>query len=650
MPVFTPAYFTQQNKTLYEGNFNRYIRDLYLLGFSLQKSFKRNQKKRNGKNLKIAFRKFILDKITAESTESLQLTFNAQDYTIRLWNLLCFVVAWEDQGLSRDRAQKQLRQQIKHKRNLDRTIRQAIHAGLYAETVRLIVEIWAKEKTLLNANPKLKELAAQFEKLAEPAEEAESVNQQLINIISTWIQLLSEPEANRISSIPLEKQYANAARAIAFFKATPEKLLHSASLLCAFLSGLACGFISGGCIYLFLIGGTLMSPIAIMAISSLIFIAGFYANYRYFSKHISEFLLTCLKDGGVTEFVDTVGVRAQMSSWKKFFLIPALFVSLAVGISVAAFTVMSGVQIITTILPFLILLSPQAAAILLGVLAAVLCMSMSIIMFKAFVGVVSAFSFKTLYQTFASSIEKLSFINIVSYVIKAGIIGFSLFGLYYLCFAALSTLGVAFGPVLSLIVGWASFLGQIPFTIVTANAFCNFLGEFLTAQIKKINIFSVAQFEINVLPEKNESLLEKDSFFYSLIHGLYKASCIIFNALGNGILVVHQTVSSYLAGGACTFNSIACNLIHTDQTLQEQRDAADRSIIETLKKLESVTNARQDSQEKNTHACPENLVNKNPPPPAEQRSTMTIIAYFRVNQVTAPSAQTKQANNGPQPC
>ncbi len=122
------------------------------------------------------------------------------------------------------------------------------------------------------------------------------------------------------------------------FKTAADKALSRVSVFLSVLAGLSCGIVTGGCIFLLLIGATVGAPLGVaIVVGTIVFMAGFSVNFNFFSYAILEFLLKFAKSGGITEFIDQDGKRVQLSNRKKLLLVPAAVLSVAVG--VCAFTI-----------------------------------------------------------------------------------------------------------------------------------------------------------------------------------------------------------------------------------------------------------------------------------------------------------------------
>ncbi|MDQ8039972.1 MAG: hypothetical protein REH83_06145 [Rickettsiella sp.] len=391
--------------------------------------------------------------------------------------------------------------------------------------------------------------------------------------------------------------------ALTSFKIFSDKVFSTLGVFIALLASLACGFVTAGCIFLLLAGVSTFLPVlpiitlvAFIAVSLLVFIAGFHANFRFFAETLPKCLGMFTKSGGVTEFIDRNGKRAQLSTMKKILLLPAALVSTTVGISVAAFTLMSGLKLFAVLLPVLSAACPAIPAVIVGILAVALCVAMSFVMFRAFVGILQkSFSFAQLHKAVVNILKSLM---TVRGLVKAAILVFAIFSLYFLCFLGLPTLTLAFGGAIALVVCVASLIGQLPFTILTVNTFCDLIVNSVVTGVKKIvNLFRGEQKSYsNNLTKRFENPSSDKGFFKRCTSFFGKRvaepACLVFNAAGNGVLVVDpKSLTTCVAAGGNVLNSMAGNLV-TDVGKAPERVQADEVIIKRHARLVPAPTAR----------------------------------------------------------
>lgn len=136
------ALIDKNNELLSKQDFSVYIKGLYKLGVLLENACAQaiqhslagtfpeesNKKQRFFRTIDYYFR-------------FKWLRFSSQQSLLtRLWHLKSFLIAWDDPAL-RQSQDKQLRQFIKLKAAIEKSIRRAIHAALLAEVIRLQTEV-----------------------------------------------------------------------------------------------------------------------------------------------------------------------------------------------------------------------------------------------------------------------------------------------------------------------------------------------------------------------------------------------------------------------------------------------------------------------------------------------------------------------------
>lgn len=158
-------------------------------------------------------------------------------------------------------------------------------------------------------------------------------------------------------------------------------------------------------------------------------------------------------------------------------------------------------------------------------------------------------------------------------------VAFAIFGLYFLCSAGIATLAEIAGSTIASVITWASFLGQIPFVIVTVSGFCNSVADFVGTNVSKVVKFCFGS-QSNQATRTNEFQSTSTTGFFKRV---FEFLGLVINALGNAVLVVGHSISSYVAGAACFLNSYAGNLIGQDTSEQSERKKATDAILDNLK-------------------------------------------------------------------
>ncbi len=369
-----------------------------------------------------------------------------------------------------------------------------------------------------------------------------------------WIPTDESTKKNQQIALELKAliKFKKVKKAITSFKTTGSKVLSGVGFFIALIAGLACGVTTGGLILLLLTGFG-VPLIAAALIASAVAIAGFYANFRFFSKTISEFLL---KLGRVSGYIDENGKRLPLSGVKKILLLFIAFpFSVCVSLSVGAFTYTT----VIGLLAGLAVIWPPLPILLAGILTAGIGLATCVVMFSAFARASQKpFSFVQLGKVFSKAWRELTWKRGVGYVIKAAVIIFALVGLGFLSFTGAGTLTGLIGGIAAKCICAASLIGQIPFTIQTVSNFCGLAWNKLTGK--------------DTSASTNESLLSRVREYLGLA----------LNALGNAALVFKLTIQGCVSGAACFLNSLAGNLINGDDKELVIRKRADYSMIQEL--------------------------------------------------------------------
>lgn len=602
---------------IFSGDFSEYLKYLDQLGAHFEKDFilNINDKKifEDKNQLERERQNYIQNQIDVFSFNDASEFLNT-----RLQHLLSLAVAWEDPGLSREKIKdstraddkqnetpKKIRQSTKLKKDIDKSIRHAIRVGLMVEVARIRNET--------------NQFKIKFDTELKNNERPNPFNKIMISSLEEKkpIEILEEC-INSINGEPLkdiEQVFKKAAEAISSFKPVTDKFMQALGVLIAFLAALACGITVGSCAYLLFMGLTPVTfflmpliPAAIISIIGALIV--FKVNFSYLYKTIPEILLSAAKMGGITEYIDPEGKRVQLSRFKKILLLPAAVVSFAVGVSMMAFTATNFVSILAGIISALALsAAPPFLPILLGTLIVGLGVALSILMFKGYIWLLQhplvdklvrqafdymrrlpfdgrlGFAIKLLFfvplfvfflglQVY-DYLKKLSFAGWLGLSLKLLIFGLSLVGLFTLYFAGIPILIPFFGPA-AVLIGWASFLGEIPFTLMVVNQLCDLAGNFLDNIAAKTFNFCFAKKTAGEMID-DSSLQEKISF--KLIIGLI---FVTINALLNSLLVIGTSIISLVATGACFINSFASNLIVPNKDQENRRNLANDDCLKVL--------------------------------------------------------------------
>lgn len=596
----------KNNQLLNVGDFSAYIEGLVELGKQLETDFVQdvqrgvkgtfpeeiNKKKRFFRSIDYYFN---LKFLTFSSEKSL---------STRLWNLKAFLIAWDDPVL-RQQLDKQLHQSIKLKAEIDKSFRQPIHAALIAEVIRLQTEV----SHLLEGQ--------EFPAINFDGE----LNAELIQCLCDCIRTLESKIPDDIDQI-----YDQAAKAITTFKPRAERFFHGLSIIIGLLAALACGLATGG--FLFLLVSSFGAPLwAAILVGSLMCAASLYANFGLFSKLSSKILCTMIKSGSITEFIDQNGQRKQLSVRIKCLLVVGALFSVGVGLSSASLTILFGLTLISTLFPSLTMIVP---AILISALVFGMTMGLSLIIFNAWVDLVKKIRTKfSSWKDFSEAlikqikaIKNLSVTQFLGYLFQATFMSFALFGLFFLCFTGIPSLVPAFTPIGSWIVGLGAFLGDLPFTILTASSFCHSFMQLFS----RTHVSDAPESEALAAPDK-PSLLSRVG------HVLMLAA----NAAGRSIQVFNGKLISVLAAIACFFSALAGTLMQADNSEEVCRTKANQDnkkllVQEDYKMAESAnlvasSNERRDSNLSSScgfFSAPSSRINSSSASTAELQASIKI--------------------------
>ncbi|MFZ0219108.1 MAG: hypothetical protein WAL30_02750 [Candidatus Aquirickettsiella sp.] len=473
--------------------------------------------------------------------------FDSKEELLNLFRLLCFIQAWSDfkeTWTNADDAEwRRKRQQMKFKKDIDKSIRRSIHRGLF----KSVSEALLRFKHAAEASEKV-----EIEQLLEELGRYNLRKKNLINVIK---QFLNYKEFN-FTSENIKENFSEAAKLISTFTRWPDKLLYGCGMGIGLIAALACGISTGGAIFVLLVSFSL--PLGfVIPLSVLIFLAGTKANFQLFSQHMPQFFQDLFKKGGVTEFIDQQGKRLQLSRARKFLLFPAAFFSTSVGMAAAAITYLEGTKMLALICPGLVVACPHLTVVLLSILAGALLISLTIVMFRTFIGVLqSQFSWQEIKQDIKEKWQNLNWTKGLSYGFKVFVMVAAFFGLVYLDFTGTSTLAGLLGWVAADAITVAAIMGDLPFTLTTALAWCNSL------------------FKSNCSLSAD---LPKDKVYY--LTKIVEFFALVINALGNAALVFTDSYISRIASIPCFMNSYASNRFQEDDSelIQGRKTAAEKS-------------------------------------------------------------------------
>lgn len=496
-----------------------------------------------------------------------------------LSHFLYFLEVWEESSLSREIGDKKReRQSIKSKGKIDKHDRRAI------------------KKALLKLGPLF------LEKADASSAEVDTIKfssvEALIFAVTKEINALenSKPNSNLVekSQEAIKREIGNIQHAISSFD-TPtkkKKTLKYLGIFIAWIASLAAGISTGGAVYLLF--PTLLIPAIVVGV--FIFAVGYVANFRFFSQNLPNFLLSLVKKGGATEFINQEGKREQFSRIKKYLLLPlALLASLTVGISGAALTYTAILGFVSSVLPMLAVLWPPLPIVIVAILAFSVLVVLSVSTFNAIIEMLKKPlpSLGDLKQAFSiEKIRQLGARQIFSCIMHALLIPVALFGLVYFRITAGVDLSTLTGLVSAIVTGVAAFIAQIAFTVLSIDK----LNKAL------VRPFAASSTQTDNLVARSQSRFSR---IKSSLSWIYAPVALVSNAVGNAALVYNGSPLSTAGAVACGLNSLAGNIPEQDVN-QIKRAEVTIAIVNKLLEPDLINNpaivknlrAPQDGQSK----------------------------------------------------
>ncbi len=540
------------------------------------------------------FKQFLLEKIKKSNLndeptkKDIPQEINQLKKQLSLLSLVLMV--WKDdpkleqesksEQLPESEPAKRSRQQIKYKSSIDKDDRYAINIALQA-----MAFILCQQSNKLIKDRENKIIYAKDYALTEEAEinlfKAVDSKQDLLDFISKHIQRLNEFESERYLRVnneePLSQQeIEKIGAAIAAFQ-TPnkkKKLLKYFGIFLALIAALACGLATGGAIILLFPS---LSATAFI-LGGLIAFFGFKANFGFFSKNFSDFLLSLLKKGGITEYIDIEGKRRQFSATYKYLLRPLVIIaSLTVGVGTISLTYITVSGLVAKLLPILAIIWPPLPLIIVGVLAVAVGIALTIAVFTASLELlknVAALNmgFKKLcahaYKNcvdFFKNLKNLPTRKKVELALMLFLLPIALAGLAYFRYTAGVDLSISIGVAAAIVMGIVAYIPQMAFTYLSINKFKNFL----------INLFfPTPQVENN---PSTKSTLDRVK---SVLSKIWYWLGLVINAVGNAVLVFTGSVTSILGAIACALNSLTGNMLAPDVSRAKRNHATQRIVKE----------------------------------------------------------------------
>ena len=336
-----------------------------------------------------------------------------------------------------------------------------------------------------------------------------------------------------------------------------KKFLKYAGILLAFIASLACGLSTGGAIFLLFPS----LPILGIGLGALIAWFGFSANFGFFSQNFPNFILSFLKKGGISEYIDAEGKRRQLSMLKKYLFIPlATLASLTVGIGTVAITYTTVLALAVKLLPILAIIWPPLPLIIVGILAISVGIALTVAVLTATIEAIKN-SQNLTWANIKEKLASLTKLQILGYALKAVLVLVGLFGLAYFRYTAGLDLSAFIGPIAAVVTGVIAYIPQAFFTVLSLQ--------------KLITLFTPS----NTQEEGITQPISRFKRVKSVAGAIYRPICLIGNALGNAALVVVDSISALSISGAvgCFFNSWSGNIVEKDSN-QRKRGLATAAL------------------------------------------------------------------------
>ena len=525
------------------------------------------------------FKEFLYDNYLKTSTRSTlhqtrmddDVQHNIQQLKNTLKLLRLFTKVWiyraEKDGLnsSQEAAEKKLRQEIKFKSTIDKNDRYAINIGIQSMAFILCQQ----SELIVDQDKDLKDFNVEFTQLND--------KDNLIKFISkriTSLDNLARSTHHNVSneeSINVQQEIEKIGAAISAFQ-TPnikKKIIKYTGILLAFIASIACGAATGGAFFLLFPS----LPILGFMLGGLIGLWGFSSNFGFFSQNFPNFLLSLLKKGGISEYIDEEGNRRQLSALKKYLFIPlASMASFTVGLGTVAITYTTVIALAGKLFAISAFIWPPLFPIIAGILAAAVGITLTVAVLTATIEAIKN-SQNFSWENVKNTLNNLSTRQIIGYVFKGLLVIVGLLGLAYFRYVAgidLSNIiqpivGLQAAPIIAAIMGAIAYIPQGFFTVLSIQKLIRFFSP----------SDNTSQEEAVSIPQSLYSRIK------SRISKIYKSISLIGNAFGNAVLVVVDNVSALSIFGAfgCFINSWSGNLVERSKN-QQARSQTNRLISE----------------------------------------------------------------------
>lgn len=606
-------------RNLQDRNFHQFLSDSRRIGRLIKKEWDARllqEKNKTAEKYKFTsnpvFKEFLVTMIDGKCNTKTEPTY-INELKSKLSDLALFLMVWKDDPyLSKEskieqstlsktekNERKKLRQLIKYKSFLDKDDRYAVNIAL--QTLAFI--LCQQSNNLIKQQEKTAEIyAIDFSSNNSINLFKKSNNKpKLIQYISDHIKQLNKFASYRDISVNKEpllsipQEIEKIGEAITTFQ-TPnkkKKFLKYTGILLAFIAALACGISTGAAIILLF--PTLSTTAFILG--GLITLFGFTANFGFFSKNFPDFILSLVKKGGISEYIDIDGNRKQFSTTYKYLLTPLLtLASLTVGTGTTALTYITILGLIGKLLPILAIIWPPLPLIIVGVLAVAVGIALTVATLTASLELLkkvaalnksfkelSQYAYKNCIEWF-KNLKNLKTHEKVGLVIMLVLLPVGLAGLAYYRYTAGVDLSIFIGITGAIVMGIVAYIAQMAFICLSINKLKNAL----------IRPFSSTETQQAMDIPLSKSLLSRTKSFLSTI---WYTLGLSVNAVGNSVLVYDSSSVSMAGAVACGVNSFSGNMIKPDMN-QQKRKMATKAFI---KEIEDFNTDTEDASHNSNH-------------------------------------------------
>lgn len=538
------------------------------------------------------FKKFLVSQLqTYIDNAKIDHVKNIQELKKELTRLSRFIMVWNDRAAkdnlnsSEESAEKKLHQEIKFKAPLDKNDRYAINIALQS----MVFILCQQSELFENKNTDLKNFTNLFIQVKSKEALLEFISERISRLNKLESNLNREDPSDGLNNLEsnlnpedpsdIQQEIEKIGAAISDFQ-TPnlkKKIIKYTGILLAFIASIACGAATGGAFFLLFPS----LPILGFMLGGLIGLWGFSSNFGFFSQNFPNFLLSFLKKGGISEYIDEKGNRRQLSALKKYLFIPlAAMASFTVGLGTVAITYTTVIALAGKL--FVIsALWPPLFPIIAGILAAAVGIILTVAVLTATIEAIKN-SQNFSWENVKNTLNNLTTRQIIGYLFKGLLVIVGLLGLAYFRYVAgidLSNIiqpivGLQAAPIIAAIMGAIAYIPQGFFTVLSIQ--------------KLIRLFSPSE---NISQEQAASLTQSHSRTISRISKIYKSISLIGNAFGNAVLVVVDSISTLSIFGAigCFFNSWSGNLVEPPKNLHA-RSQATQLICEEIESFNTGAN------------------------------------------------------------